>query len=207
MIAGGIDLSIASMMALTNVVAATQMQNRSDEYGVAVAIGVVLLGVLLGAINGLIIVTTRVADIIVTLAMSFVWAGLALAVLGGPGGGVSKWLVDIVSGPIANEWIPRAFVVLAIVVTIIWIPFRRSRAGLSVYAIGSNQLAAFRSGVSVGRTKVIAYSITGLFAGLGGLAVTALTGHGSPLPGWLYLGQHRRCGARRGQPRRAVAAG
>jgi ribose transport system permease protein len=163
------------------------MQNRSDEYGVAVAIGVVLLGVALGAINGLIVVTTRVADIIVTLAMSFVWAGLALVVLGGPGGGVSKWLVDIVSGPIANEWIPRAFVVLAIVVSLTWIPFRRSSAGLSVYAIGSNQLAAFRSGVSVGRTKVIAYSITGLFAGLGGLAVTANTGHGSPLPGGFTL--------------------
>ena len=65
----------------------------------------------------------------------------------------------------------------------IWIPLRRSRLGLSLYAIGSNQLAAFRSGVSVGRTKIAAYALTGLFAALGGLALTASTGIGTPVPG------------------------
>ena len=65
----------------------------------------------------------------------------------------------------------------------IWIPLRRSKLGLSLYAIGSDSLASFRSGVSVGRTKVIAYAIAGLFCALAGLAITASTGSGSPLPG------------------------
>ena len=62
----------------------------------------------------------------------------------------------------------------------IWIPLRRSRLGLSLYAIGSNRLAAFRSGVPVGRTKIVAYMLTGLFAALGGLSLTASTGIGTP---------------------------
>jgi ribose transport system permease protein len=55
--------------------------------------------------------------------------------------------------------------------------------GLSIYAIGSSQLAAFRSGVSVGRTKVIAYALTGLFSAFAGLSLTASTGIGTPVPG------------------------
>ncbi len=186
-IAGGIDLSIGATMALTNVVAATQMQNVPEEWGVVVAIGVLVLGLLVGAINGILIVATRVADIIVTLALSFVWAGLALLVLKAPGGSASEWLPESVSGSVLNEWIPKGFVVLAVVVAAVWIPLRRTRLGLQLYAIGSNQLAAFRSGVSVGRTKVMAYSIAGLFAALGGLAVTAVTNQGSPLPGGYTL--------------------
>jgi len=69
------------------------------------------------------------------------------------------------------------------VVGAIWLPLRRSTLGLSMYAIGSDRLAAFRSGVSVGQTKIVAYSLTGLFCALGGLAVTASTGSGSPVPG------------------------
>lgn len=186
-IAGGIDLSIGAVMALTNVVAATVMLNRSDEVGVGIAIGVLVLGLVVGAINGIVIVATRVADIIVTLAMSFVWAGFALWILAAPQRSVHRWLTDLVTGSIGSEWIPRGFIVLAIVVAIVWIPLRRSRYGLALYAIGSNQLAAFRSGVSVGRTKILAYSLAGLFAAMGGLALTAITGQGAPLPGGFTL--------------------
>lgn len=186
-ISGGLDLSVASVMALTNVVAATQMLGRSDEIGVGIAIGVVALGLVIGAINGLVVVTTRVADIIVTLAMSFVWAGFALWIVQAPIRSPHPWLADLVNGAVANEWVPKAFVVLAIAVAVVWIPLRRSRMGLALYAVGSNQLAAFRSGVSVGRTKIIAYSLTGLFAGMGGLALTAITGQGAPLPGGFTL--------------------
>ena len=182
-IGGGIDLSIGSMMALTSVVAATQMKGQSDEFGVAVLVGVLLLGLVLGTINGSVIVVTRVPDIVVTLALSFVWAGFALLVLSSPGGGSAKWLRDLVLGSFGNEWVPKSAVVLLVVVALIWLPLRRSSVGLSIYAIGSNQLAAFRSGVAVGRTKIIAYALTGLFTALAGLSLTASTGIGTPVPG------------------------
>ena len=182
-ISGGIDLSIGAMMALTSVLSASLMKGQPEEFGVAVVVGVLLLGLVLGAVNGGLVVLTRVPDIVVTLAMSFVWAGCALLVLKTPGGGSAQWLKDLVSGSIGNEWIPKAALVLIVVVAIVWIPLRGSRLGLSIYAIGSNRLAAFRSGVPVGRTRIAAYMLTGLFAALGGLSLTASTGIGTPVPG------------------------
>lgn len=182
-ISGGIDLSIGSMMALTNVVAAVLMKGQSEEFDVVVVLGVLFLGLVIGAVNGGLVVLTRVPDIVVTLAMSFVWAGCALVVLPSPGGGSAKWLMDLVAGSLGSEWIPKAAVVLIAVVAVIWIPVRRSRLGLSIYATGSNQLAAFRSGVAIGRTKILAYALMGLFAALAGLSLTASTGIGTPVPG------------------------
>jgi ribose transport system permease protein len=182
-IGGGIDLSIGSMMAFTSVVAASQMKGQSEELGVAIVVGVLLLGLLIGAINGGVIVLTKVPDIVVTLAMAFVWGGAALLVLKTPAGGSAQWLKDLVLGSAGIEWIPKAALVLLVVVAVVWIPLRRSKLGLSIYAIGSNQLAAFRSGVSVGRTKIIAYGFTGLFSAMAGLSLTASTGIGNPVPG------------------------
>jgi ribose transport system permease protein len=54
---------------------------------------------------------------------------------------------------------------------------------LSLYAIGSDPLAAYRSGISVNRTKIFAYMLTGLFSALAGLSLTASTGIGIPVPG------------------------
>ncbi len=182
-ISGGIDLSIGSMMALTSVVAATAMDGQSEQFGVLVVAGVLFLGLVLGAINGGLVVATGVPDIVVTLAMSFVWAGSALLVRERPGGGASTWLGNLVVGPLGIDWVPKAVVVLIVIVAVIWIPISRSRFGLSTYAIGSSRLAAFRSGVPVGRTKVLAYALTGLFAALAGLSLTASTSIGSPVPG------------------------
>lgn len=182
-ISGGIDLSIGAMMALTSVVAASLMLGQSPEFAILVVIGVILLGIVLGAVNGGLVVATRVPDIVVTLAMSFVWAGCALLVLRTPGGAAAPWLRELVLGSVLIPWIPKAAVVLLVLAAVIWIPLRRSRFGLSIYAVGSNRLAAFRSGVSVGRTKVLAYAVAGLFAALGGLSLTASTGIGTPVPG------------------------
>lgn len=182
-IAGGIDLSIGSIMALTSVVAATLMEDQSPEFGIVVVIGVLLLGVLLGAINGVLVVLTKVPDIVVTLAMLFVWAGFALLVRDAPGGGAAPWLRELVAGSLFIDWLPRAAVTLLVVVALIWIPVSRSRPGLSMYAVGSNALAAFRSGVSIGQTKIFSYILAGLFAALGGLSLTASTGIGTPVPG------------------------
>jgi ribose transport system permease protein len=182
-ISGGIDLSVGSIMALASVTSAVLMKDQSEGFAIAAVLIVLLMGVTVGAINGSIIVVTRVPDIVVTLAMSFVWAGATLLVLEGPGGGAAEWFKGLISGSIMSEWIPRALVVLVVAVGVVWIPLRRSILGLSLFAVGSNRLSAFRSGVDVGRTKIVAYALTGLFCALGGLAVTASTGSGSPVPG------------------------
>ena len=190
-IAGGIDLSVASMMALTSVTAASMMAGASEEYALFVVPFVLALGFVLGAVNGILIVVTRVPDIVVTLATLFVLQGAALLVLDAPGGAVAEWLKNLIVGTLpvpglpdsVDAWIPKALVLLIVLLCIVWIPLKRSRLGLSIYAIGSDQLAAFRSGVPVARTKILAYAIGGLFGAMGGLSLTMSTGIGAPIPG------------------------
>jgi ribose transport system permease protein len=182
-IAGGIDLSVGSIMALTSVISASLMQGQSEQFAILVVVAVLVLGVVLGGINGALVVLTRVPDIVVTLAMLYVWAGFALLVRPAPGGEAAQWLRDLVLGSAGVDWLPKAAVVLVVVVGIVWIPVVRSRLGLSIYAIGSNSLAAFRSGVAVDRTKLMAYVLAGLFSALAGLSLTASTGIGTPVPG------------------------
>ena len=190
-IAGGIDLSIASMMAVTSVTAAVLMDGASEQAALWVVPFVLLVGAAMGAINGLLIVFTRVPDIVVTLAMLFVWEGVALLILHSPGGGAAQWLQNLLIGSISvpgvpesiTRFVPKSFILLVVCTGVVWIPLRRSRFGLSIYAIGSSSLAAFRSGVAVNRTRIGAYAIAGLFAALGGLVLTASTGIGAPIPG------------------------
>jgi len=190
-IAGGIDLSIASVMAVAGVTAATLMQQWGVDATIPV-LGIVLLaGAGMGAINGTLIVLTRVPDIVVTLAMLFVWEGAALLILNAPGGTATPWLRSMVAGGLAlpgipaefTAWLPHAVIALGAIVLLVWLPLRRTKLGLSIYAIGSDQDAAFRSGVPIGITRIAAYAFAGVFAALGGLAITLNTGVGEPIPG------------------------
>jgi ribose transport system permease protein len=178
-IVGGIDLSVASIMAVCAVTAAVLMQSMGAIPAVAITL---LIGLGMGMINGGLIVLTRVPDIVVTLAMLFVWEGTALLILNAPGGRVHDWLEDSIAGTILF-WVPKALIVMAIAVALVWIPLKRSKLGLSIYAVGSDELAAFRSGVAVGWTKVAAYGVCGLFCAMGGLSLIMLTGIGEPVPG------------------------
>lgn len=190
-IAGGIDLSIAAMMAVASVTAAVLMDGASDGQAGLVVLAVLGVGLAMGAINGALIVVTRVPDIVVTLAMLFVWQGVALLILNAPGGAAAPWLRDLIVGGVTlpsvpaafTEWLPKGVVFLLVCVAVIWLPIRRSKLGLMFYAIGSDTLAAYRSGVPVGPTRIAAYAVCGLFAALGGLSVTMGTGIGEPIPG------------------------
>jgi ribose transport system permease protein len=188
-IAGGIDLSVAAMMAVTSVTAARLMDGASDPASVLVVAAVLLLGLALGALNGILIVLTRVPDIVVTLAMLYVYQGVALLILPSPGGAAAPWLRALIVGtlpglpPPLGDWLPRALVLLLICLGLVWLPLRRSRAGLALYAVGSSELAAFRSGIDVPATKILAYALAGLFSAMGGLTLTMATGIGAPIPG------------------------
>ena len=190
-ISGGIDLSMASMMAVTSVSAAVLMQGATDGQSVWIVLFVLGLGAAMGALNGALIVMTRVPDIVVTLSMLFVWQGAALLILNAPGGGAAGWLRGLIVGGVTlpfvpaplTAWLPKGVVLVLVCFVTIWLPIRRAKLGLMFYAIGSDSLAAFRSGVPVGRTRIVAYAVTGLFAALGGLSVTMSTGIGEPTPG------------------------
>nr|WP_238934354.1 ABC transporter permease [Sulfitobacter mediterraneus] len=178
-IVGGIDLSVASMMAVCAVTAAVLMERMAGVPAILIVLG---LGFVMGLINGGLIVLTRVPDIVVTLAMLFVWEGVALLILESPGGATTEWLKQSIRGSVI-PFVPNALAIIAACVALVWIPLRRSKLGISIYATGSDELAAFRSGVAVGRTKIVAYGVCGMFCAFGGLSLASLTGIGEPVPG------------------------
>jgi ribose transport system permease protein len=182
-ISGGIDLSLGVMVAVINVSAASLMENQSFATSLLIAVGLMFLGVLLGTINGGLCVLTGVPDIVVTLAMSFVWGGVALLIMRTPGGGSPIEYQALGTGIFFSEWIPAGAIVIALVLALVWLPIRWRRPGFAIYAIGSQRDRAYLSGVNVATTRVLAYAIGGLFAAMGGLAATATTGIGTPYAG------------------------
>jgi ribose transport system permease protein len=190
-IGGGIDLSVGPQMSVISVIAATWMVHADERGAVLIAIVLILFGIAAGAATGLVVSLTRVPDIIVTLATSFVWTGVALTILEIPGGGAPIGFINIFSGflwssAVLNQ-IPAGFVLLLGVFLVVWIPFARSRLGFAVYALGSNRNAAFLSGVNLVRARVTAYALAGIFTALAGLALTASSyGTGNPHGGDTY---------------------
>lgn len=185
-ISGGIDLSVGSLIAVANVLAASQMNHGS--FGQSLVLGALILigGVIQGLITGVLVVVSRIPDVVVTLTTGFIWGGIALLILEKPGGGAPAEFLDIAAGTALSPWLPNALIVLVVAVAVIWLPIGRSRWGLLIYALGSDKVAAFRSGVGIDGTRILAYAIGGLFCALGGLTVTMTTGIGAPLAGTYY---------------------
>jgi len=177
-ISGGIDLSVGAMMVLANCIAARLMLDQDLGTVVLVAIGVVAVAMILSGLIGLVTVVSGVPEIVVTLAASFILAGLALVVLDGPGGGTNPRFQELMVGGF-DQPLP-SLLWLAGLLALVWLPFKRSRLGIATYAVGSDRAAAFLSGVRVGRTRVIAYLLGGFFSGMAGVVTTAFTGSGEP---------------------------
>ena len=189
-ISGGIDLSIGSLMSVVNVISAKQMLDNPTTFtavsfrtAIVISLLLLLFGLAAGAFTGLLITVTKVPDIVVTLAMLFVWAGVALWILEVPGGSAPAEFQDLAIGTVLNPWIPRGLLVVLVVYAVVWLPLRWAKPGLALYAIGSDRTASYLAGISVARTRIFAYALGGLFAAFGGLALTATTTIGSPLAG------------------------
>ena len=129
-ISGGIDLSLGVIVAVINVSAASLMEGQSFATALLIAFGLMLLGALIGAINGGLCVVSGVPDIVVTLAMSFVWGGTALVIMRTPGGGAPTEFQSLGTGSFITMWIPAGAVIIALVAAAVWVPLRWRAAGL-----------------------------------------------------------------------------
>jgi ribose transport system permease protein len=177
-IGGGINLAIGAEAVLINCLSAKYMIDTSFTKSLILAFAFMIVGVLVGALTGWIISVSGIADIVVTLATSFLLVGVAMYVMPQPGGGINQTLADLISGKVPNFIPPLICLILPIL--LIWIPLYRSKLGISMYAIGSNKDAAFLSGVNVNLTRIKLYAFGGLFASLSGLALTGITLSSSP---------------------------
>ncbi|MBV8458002.1 MAG: ABC transporter permease [Acetobacteraceae bacterium] len=185
-LAGGIDLSVGSMISLANVLSARMMMHADWEQSLLIALLVLVVAAFVGALNGAIVVVSRVPDVVVTLATGFIWGGVALLILEKPGGGAPEAFQNLGQGSFPTDWVPNALLLLIGGLVVVWAPVQHSRLGLMIRAVGSDPVAAFRSGITIAPVRIAAYATGGLFCGLGGLALTMTTGIGSPLAGVYY---------------------
>ncbi len=177
-ISGGINMAVGALMIFANCLAARLMLGQDALTCVLIALGVIAVCAVLSGIMGWMVTASGVPDIIVTLALSFVFSGAALMVLPAPGGGIAAELQPLIVGGF-SEPIP-AIIWITLGLTLIWLPFKRSRWGIATYAIGSYRPAAYLSGVNVAVARIRTYALSGVFVGIAGIVTTAFTGSGEP---------------------------
>ena len=167
----GIDLSVGSVMALSGAIAAGL--NVRQELDPFVAIGIALLiGMLIGAINGLMIVKGGIPPFVATLAMLAIARGLTLVYTQGrPIAGLDERFIYLGTGQIMG--IPVPVFIMVVVAIIAHIVTRYTPFGLHVYATGGNEEPTRLAGVSPDRIKLAVYIISGFTAALGGVLLAA----------------------------------
>ena len=170
----GIDLSVGAVMVLANCLA-SGIAVGSPLMSALGVIGVLLVGCLCGAINGLIVIYGRLQPIVTTIATGAVYYGAALALRRVPGGDVNASLAEALTGQLPGGSVPASLALLLGVVLVVWLPFRHSATGRAAYAVGSSELAAYMSGVPIRRAKFVAYLLSGLLASIAGLFLTCIT--------------------------------
>ena len=180
---GGIDLSVGSLISLTTCFAATYM-GTSSEVAVPILCATLLLGVLTGALNGILVVFGRLEPLIATLGTSFVFGGIALQIRPQPGGSVPPWFATMLTGDFS--FLPYSLVLLLVAVFLVWVPLRKSHIGRAIQAVGDNEHSAFISGLNPKRAKLVAYAIAGLLTAIAGLFITAQNTSGDPNVGDVY---------------------
>lgn len=181
----GIDLSIGSIAALSSICMAFLIKQYG--YSVYVAIPIALmLGALMGLVNGLIITRLKVPDLIGTLAMDLVYRGLALVIAKGlvlsrfPDllKEIGRGQIKIYEGPhprTGEDWIvniPIPVIIGIATMLIGWFLLRKTYFGRYTIAIGSSPESAEMTGISVNRQKIYAYVLCGFCAALAGIMLT-----------------------------------
>lgn len=178
----GIDLSIGSVITLSNVMCAVIAGNGHAPLAVLAAIAV---GAGAGLLNGLIVSFARIAPLIATLATSSIYLGCALIVLPNPGGSVPGWLSNWTAGSVGA--VPVAVPWLGVAIVAGWVILRRTSFGINLQALGGSESASRSAGINVTRTRILAYVASGTCSALAGVVLAGLTQSGDPTIGSVYL--------------------
>lgn len=179
-ISGGIDLSIGAMVSVTTLLTAMLIDGYPART-FPVIVGVIVLGGVLGGLNGLAVAKLKLPPFIVTLATMYIYGGVALWISSVPAGQVTSALSDFAIGRIGP--VPYMFLVLVLLVAIVWFLTQRTTWGRHLFAVGGDPDAARLAGIRVERTTVWAYTIAGLLAGIAGILLASRSIIGNPTAG------------------------
>lgn len=177
-IAGGIDISVGSIVSVVNVLLTTQIGANGDPGKVTLMLILsVVVGMVAGMVNGFFVAVLRLQPIITTYATSFLFGGVALYILPRPGGAVPASIASFYRNT-TPLLLPLAFYVIALLL-LAWFGLGQTRYGRYLYAVGGKADAAYQTGVPVTLVRFSTYVLSGLMAALGGIAITLLTGSGN----------------------------
>lgn len=194
LVVGGFDLSIGSVATSAMMAAAYVMVVLEQNAFVAVIV-CLLIGAIVGLINGWLIVYMRVPDLLATLGMMFLLVGLQRIPTEGRSIATGMTMPDgsVANGKFSDSFlalgrhrfdffipnlIPVSVVVLLVLAVLIWFFLEYTRFGRMMYAVGSNERAAELAGAPVKAYKIWAYVISGVFASTGGILLAARLGRG-----------------------------
>jgi simple sugar transport system permease protein len=191
----GFDLSVGSIAAFTLMLTSYAMVVLQFSGAQTVALAL-LTGAIIGLVNGLLIVCLRIPDLLATLGMMFLLAGLQLIPSAGrsitvglnlPDGSVATGAFDPAFLALGRSklWgsVPLPVVIVALLAGLFWFLMERTRWGRIFYAVGGNETAAYLAGAAVKRYRILAYVISATLAALGGIFVAARVGRGDVFAG------------------------
>jgi len=181
---GGIDLSVGPAISMINSLASNWLPSSGIGI-ILIALALVAIGCLAGALNGICVAFLDLPPIIVTLATGFVFSGIALFARPNPGGTVPEQLTSSLTGA-AGGVVPSGLLLTIFLFLLLWLPVRESPLGRSIFAVGSNERGAFAAGLATRRAKFLAYVLAGGFLGVAGVFFTAYTATGDALSGNVY---------------------
>ena len=177
----GIDLSVGSMLALTGMVTAQLMVAGCPPW-LAVLLGGIVLGALLGAINGVLVNVTQLHPFIITLGMMAIYRGLTLIISDARSVfGFPAEFSNVVAGRLLG--IPVPVLVAVAVAGFLYFLASYTRLGRNIYALGGNAQAAWFSGINIKLHTLVVFVISGVCAGIAGVVTVARTGAAEPNAG------------------------
>lgn len=184
---GGIDLSIGAVVGLSSVLVVL-----FQDYGLGVSL-IIALGasMLIGFLNGSIVSFRRLPPFVVTLAMMLITYSVTQIMTGGASVYTGRHGAEIASGLI--NFYKQSFlglpypILLGIIAFVAVSLYLRTSNGHLMYTVGGNERAAFLSGVSVSKVRILAYALSSFLAGIGGILLVARVGMGAPDSGTLIL--------------------
>lgn len=177
-ISGFIDISIASIAAMSGVILGVCYKAGVNIWAcVVIALAV---GLTAGLINGLIVTKIKIPSIIVTLAMLFFYRGIAYILLGDTAVRELPEKFGLLGGSYSISIIPFSLIIFIVLAIIFGLVLHCTTFGRCVYAIGNNENTARYSGIPVDKIKIILSTINGLVAGLSGVLLTSRIGSARP---------------------------
>ena len=162
-----LDLSMGAFVSFVACVTATYLNDTP-------ALGLLILAAAIAVYAGLgvIIHLRNLPSIVVTLGMSFVWAGLAVLILPAPGGSAPEWLRSLMT--VKPPLLPMAIVASVVIAIVAHLIVMRSTLGVRIRALGGNERTVARAGTSVIATRAAAYALAATFAVLAGMSLVGL---------------------------------